>query len=85
MAKYENGVSPKFCQKSMISFITKIYNDVPSYRVGEESRANPKGLTLLPNIYPSERYQLCCGIGYVVRIPFPPHDPKRFYKSLSFF
>ena len=26
--------------------------------VGEESRANPKGLALLPNIYPSERYQV---------------------------
>jgi len=35
-----------------------MFNDVPSYRVGEESRANPKGLTLLPNIYPSERYQV---------------------------
>ena len=38
--------------------INKICNGVPSYRVGEESRANPKGLTLLPNIYPSERYRM---------------------------
>ena len=42
----------------MIMVINRICNDVPSYRVGEESRAKPKGLTLFPNIYPSERYQL---------------------------
>jgi len=34
-----------------------MFNDSPSYRDGEESRANPKGLALLPNIYPSEMYQ----------------------------
>ena len=49
-------------------FLTKICNDVPSYRVGEESRASPKGLTLLPNIYTSEMYQLCCHLGYVATI-----------------
>ena len=38
--------------------INKICNGVPSYRVGGECRANPKGLTLPPNIYPSERYQV---------------------------
>ena len=58
MAKFESGVSPTFCQKFMTSVINKICNGVPSYRVGEESRANPKGLTLPPNIYPSERYQV---------------------------
>ena len=42
----------------MTSVINKICNGVPSYRVGEESRANPKGLPLLPNIYSSERYQI---------------------------
>ena len=41
----------------MTLFSTKICNDVPSYRVGEETRAKPKGLTLFPNIYTSERYQ----------------------------
>jgi hypothetical protein len=40
------------------SAITKICNCVPSYRVGEESRANLKRLTLLTNIYNSERYQI---------------------------
>ena len=35
----------------------KTCNDVPSYSVGEASRANPKGLARLPNIYNSERYQ----------------------------
>jgi hypothetical protein len=38
-------------------FIRKKFNDYPSYRVGEASRAHPKGLALLPNISPSEMYQ----------------------------
>ena len=46
--------------------ITKICNGVPSYRVGEESRANPKGLTLLPNIYTSERYQLSLEFTFII-------------------
>jgi len=37
--------------------IIKMCNDSPSYRLGEASRAHPKGLARLPNIYPSERYQ----------------------------
>jgi hypothetical protein len=35
-----------------------MFNDAPSYRVGEAPRAHPKGLTRLPNIYNLERYQL---------------------------
>jgi len=35
-----------------------MFNDAPSYRVGEARRATPKGLARLPNIYPSEMYQL---------------------------
>jgi hypothetical protein len=45
----------------MTLVINKICNGVPSYRVGGECRANPKGLTLPPNIYPSERYQVNIG------------------------
>jgi len=37
---------------------TKTCNGGPSYRVGEASRAHPKGLDRLPNIYNLEMYQL---------------------------
>ena len=46
-------------------FIRKKFNDSTSYRVGEASRAHPKGLALLPNISPSEMYQVS------IRIPLP--------------
>jgi hypothetical protein len=39
-------------------FIRKKFNDPTSYRIGEASRAHPKGLALLPNISPSEMYQV---------------------------
>jgi hypothetical protein len=38
-------------------FTRKKFNDATSYRVGEASRAHPKGLALLPNTSPSEMYQ----------------------------
>jgi len=48
-----------FPKKSLIEYlpISKMCNDGPSYRVGEASRASPKGLARLPNIYNSEMYQ----------------------------
>ena len=49
-----------FPKKSLIEYlpISKMCNDGPSYRVGEASRASPKGLARLPNIYNSEMYQV---------------------------
>ena len=55
-----------------------MFNDAPSYRVGEASRARPKGLPRLPNIYNLEMYQygtpgiigLLCSSG--VGIPCEP-------------
>ena len=60
-----------------------MFNDPPSYRVGEASRANPKGLARLPNIYNSEMYQIVRSHN-LIRLVGQARDLS-YIKEISFF
>ena len=57
--KYTGELRLFVVQNRLTEFLTfkEISSNGPSYGVGQAPRASPKGLTRLPNIHTSERYQ----------------------------